>query len=63
MYRAVKKKLNYQSPAILQQAEVLLELAFLTESTVDDGLRSGGVFSNYQVKGETVTDADLDGWD
>ncbi len=59
----MKRRKNYESPASLQQVEVLLELAFLTESTVDDGLRNGGVFSNYQVKGETVTDADLDGWD
>ena len=59
----MKRRKNYQSPAILQQVDVLLELAFLTESTVDDGLRNGGVFSNYQEKGSTVTDTDLDGWD
>jgi len=34
VYRAVKKKLIYQSPAILQQAKVLLELAFLQNSDV-----------------------------
>lgn len=59
----MKRRKNYESPASLQQVEVLLELVFLTESTVDDGLRNGGVFSNYQEKGQTVKDADLDGWD
>ncbi len=59
----MKRRKNYQSPATLQQVDVLLELAFLTGSTVDDGLRNGGVFSNYQEKGQTVTDTGLDGWD
>ena len=58
----MKKKFIYQSPVVLQQVEVLLELAFLTESTVDDGLRNGGVFSNYQEQGQTVTDSEVDAW-
>ena len=51
------------SPATLQQVDVLLELAFLVESTVDDGLRSGGIYSNYQEEGRNLTDTDLDGWE
>lgn len=59
----MKRRKHYQSPASLQQVEVLLELAFLTESTVDDGLRNGGVYSTYQeYNTDTVEDGDLDGW-
>lgn len=58
----MKRRKKYDSPVVLQQAEVLLELAFLTESTVDDGLRNGGVFSNYQEQGQTVTDSNVDAW-
>lgn len=59
----MKRRKNYESPASLQQVEVLLELAFLVESTVDDGLRNGGVFANYQEQGTNVNDNGLDGWD
>ena len=59
----MERRKNYQSPGIIQQAEVLLEMAFLVESTVDDGLRNGGIFSNYQEHGVTVDDSGLDGWD
>ena len=58
-----KAKKQYVPVTVLQQVEVLLELAFLTESTVDDGLRNGGIFSNYQEQGVTVDDNGLDGWD
>lgn len=58
-----KAKKRYVPATVLQQVEVLLELGFLGESTVDDGLRSGGVFSNYQEKGQSIDDSGLDGWD
>ena len=57
----MKRRKNYESPASLQQVEVLLELAFV-ESSVDDGLRNSGVFSNYQEQGQTVTDSQVDDW-
>ena len=51
----MKRRKNYESPASLQQVEVLLELAFLDGSTFNDGARNGGIFSNYQEEGESVT--------
>lgn len=58
-----KAKKQYVHATVLQQVEVLLELGFLIESTVDDGLRNGGVLSNYQEQGTSVDDSGLDGWD
>ena len=63
VYRAMERRRYYQSPEMIQQADVLLEMAFLVESTVDDGLRNGGIFSNYQEQGLSVDDSGLDGWD
>ena len=57
----MKRRKNYESPASIQQVEVLLELAFV-ESSVVDGLRNSGVFSNFQEQGQTVTDSQVDAW-
>lgn len=50
----MKRRKNYESPASLQQVEVLLELAFLQNSSVeaqqvilDSGLKAGS--SDYGV--------------
>ena len=46
MYKAVKKKFIYQSPVVLQQAEVLLELAFLLNS----GDEPDTIIQNSEIK-------------
>ena len=58
-----KAKKQYVPVTLLQLVEVQPELGFLVESTVDDGLRNGGIFSNYQEQGTSVDDSILDGWD
>lgn len=60
----MKRRKNYESPASLQQVEVLLELAFV-ESNVNNGLSNGGVYSSYQEKGESINlddNSSFDGW-
>lgn len=58
----MKRRKNYESPASLQQVEVLLELAFVA-STLETTLNTNGIYSGAQEVGETVQDSNLDeGW-
>lgn len=59
----MKRRKKYDSPVVLQQAEILLELAFVDGSTFNDGARNGGIYSNYQEEGVTVMDSSVDGWE
>ena len=58
----MKRRKNYESPASLQQVEVLLDLAFVA-SNLESTLNSDGIYSNYHEKGKTIEDSDIDsGW-
>jgi len=57
----MKRRKNYESPASLQQVEVLLELAFVASDDVSNSVNSGGVFSDFQELG-SYNDDSFDGW-
>lgn len=44
----MKRRKNYQSPASLQQVEILLELAFVESGTVTQSANAAGWDANYQ---------------
>ena len=57
----MKRRKTYESPASLQQVEVLLELAFVASDDVSNSLNDGGIFSDTQDI-DSYTDSDFDGW-
>lgn len=60
----MKRRKKYDSPVVLQQAEILLELAFLEQSNTQNGFNNGGIFSDTQDLGKDLNDEDdvFDGW-
>ena len=44
----MKRRKNYESPASLQQVEVLLELAFVDSNNVTESANAAGWDANYQ---------------
>lgn len=57
----MKRRKNYESPASLQQVEVLLELAFVASADISNSFNAGGIFSDTQEM-DSYSDSDFDGW-
>ena len=57
----MKRRKNYQSPASLQQVDVLLELAFVASDDVSISLNNGSILSDTQDL-DIYDDDSFDGW-